>query len=62
MAGPVWSTKAGATGWGAKLVTEWVCAAASAEKKSKNESIGVSTGKPKRKSLFDAFIEWLVTD
>ena len=26
MAGPVWNTKAGqATGWGAKLVTEWVC-------------------------------------
>ena len=25
MAGPVWSTKIGATGWGAKLVTEWVC-------------------------------------
>lgn len=25
MAGPVWSTKSGATGWGAKLVTEWVC-------------------------------------
>ena len=27
MAGPVWSTKIGATGWGAKLVTEWVCQA-----------------------------------
>jgi leucyl aminopeptidase len=25
MAGPVWSQKLGATGWGAKLVTEWVC-------------------------------------
>jgi leucyl aminopeptidase len=26
MAGPVWSAKAGqATGWGAKLVTEWAC-------------------------------------
>lgn len=25
MAGPVWNTKTGATGWGAKLVTEWVC-------------------------------------
>ena len=25
MAGPVWDTKFGATGWGAKLVTEWVC-------------------------------------
>ena len=25
MAGPVWSTKTGATGWGTKLVTEWVC-------------------------------------
>ena len=25
MAGTVWSTKAGATGWGAKLITEWVC-------------------------------------
>jgi leucyl aminopeptidase len=25
MAGPVWNTKFGATGWGTKLVTEWVC-------------------------------------
>lgn len=25
MAGPVWSAKTGATGWGTKLVTEWVC-------------------------------------
>ena len=25
MAGPVWSGKTGATGWGTKLVTEWVC-------------------------------------
>lgn len=25
MAGPVWASKAGATGWGAKLVIEWVC-------------------------------------
>lgn len=25
MAGPVWSNKIGATGWGTKLVTEWVC-------------------------------------
>lgn len=25
MAGPVWSAKIGATGWGTKLVTEWVC-------------------------------------
>jgi leucyl aminopeptidase len=24
MAGPVWATKAGATGWGAKLITEWI--------------------------------------
>ena len=28
MAGPVWAAKSGATGWGAKLVTEWVCASA----------------------------------
>ena len=25
MAGPVWSTKGGATGWGVNLVTEWIC-------------------------------------
>jgi leucyl aminopeptidase len=25
MAGPVWSAKIGATGWGTKLVTDWVC-------------------------------------
>ena len=25
MAGPVWNMKTGATGYGAKLVTEWVC-------------------------------------
>jgi leucyl aminopeptidase len=28
MAGPVWASKAGATGWGAKLVTEWICQSA----------------------------------
>lgn len=28
MAGPVWATKSGATGWGAKLVTEWICQSA----------------------------------
>ncbi|CAB9525819.1 Probable cytosol aminopeptidase [Seminavis robusta] len=25
MAGPVWATKAGATGWGARLLIEWIC-------------------------------------
>ena len=78
MAGPVWSAKSGATGWGAKLVTEWVCAVASAKKKpkqgnnevkvaktqtqSKQENDEAKAAKTKKKSFFAAFKEWLVTD
>lgn len=50
MAGPVWSTKSGATGWGAKLVTEWVCAVASAKKESEQgNSAVVKIAKTKKK-------------
>jgi hypothetical protein len=39
MAGVVWATKAGATGWGAKLVTEWVINTAQQESDSQPHTV-----------------------
>ena len=60
MAGPVWATKSGATGWGAKLVAEWVCAS-SREVIEKGEMKEESPEKRQR-SLFSrifGFFEWI---
>ena len=40
MAGPVWTNTEGATGWGVKLVTEWICGVAARHKLSESADKG----------------------
>lgn len=53
MAGPVWAAKSGATGWGAKLVTEWVCASGRENiiEQAKAQRVLMITEKEKKKGF-----------